>query len=123
MSDDIQPDDDGTVETTVVRNDEKRRYEILQGETVAGFTLIRSDEQGRLVFPHTEIDPAFSGRGLGSILVREALADAAARGETVVPVCPFVVRYLQTHEVDGLDVHWRPTVDDAGSDDVDARDD
>lgn len=110
------------VEITVERNDEKRRYEVRQGDTVAGFTLFRADDRGRLVFPHTEIDPAFSGRGLGSVLVGRALADVAARGETVVPVCPFVVKYLHTHEVEGLDVHWRPTADDAGSDGIDTED-
>ncbi|WP_425839596.1 GNAT family N-acetyltransferase [Microbacterium sp. PA5] len=107
---------------TVERNDAKGRYEIRQGDTVAGFTLFRGDDQGRLVFPHTEIDPAFSGRGLGSVLVGRALADVAARGETVVPVCPFVVKYLQSHDVDGLQVRWRPTADAAGSDEIDAAD-
>jgi len=107
------------VQTTVSRNDEKGRYEIRLGDTVAGFTQFRADEQGRLVFPHTEIDPAFGGRGLGSVLVGGALADVAARGETVVPVCPFVVKYLRGNDVEGLDVAWRPTSDDAGSADVD----
>lgn len=104
---------------TVDRNDEKQRYEIRIGDTVAGFTLFRPDAEGRLVFPHTEIDPAFSGRGLGSALISAALADVAARGETVVPVCPFVVRYLQNHDVPGLEVAWRPTSDADGSDGVD----
>lgn len=108
------------VEITVTRNDEKGRYEIHLGETVAGFTVFRIDDHGRLVFPHTEIDPAFGGRGLGSELVSRALADVAARGETAVPVCPFVVKYLRATEVDGLDVYWRPTVDTAGSAGVDA---
>jgi predicted GNAT family acetyltransferase len=53
------------------------------------------------------------------VLVGEALADVAARGETVVPVCPFVVKYLRGNDVEGLDVAWRPTSDDAGSADVD----
>lgn len=92
----------------VVRDDAAERYEIRVDGTVAGFTEFAPDARGRLVFPHTEIDPAFGGRGLGSQLVGGALADAAARGETVVPVCPFVVSYLKKHEVPGLDIHWRP---------------
>ncbi len=111
MSDDVQ--------TTVSRNDEKGRYEILLGDTLAGFTEFRLDDHGRLVLPHTEIDPAFGGRGLGSALVGAALADAAARGEMVVPVCPFVVTYVRGHDLPGLDVHWRPTADGTGAD-VDA---
>ncbi|KZE89547.1 GNAT family N-acetyltransferase [Microbacterium sp. TNHR37B] len=106
-------------EVTVDRNDEKNRYEIHVGDTLAGFTEFRPDAHGRLVLPHTEIDPAFGGRGLGSALVGRALDDIATRGESVVPVCPFVVKYLKSHDVPGLDVQWRPTADDAGSASVD----
>lgn len=104
------PDTDD--ELTVYRDDPERRYEIRVGDVLAGFTLFRPDEKGRLVFPHTEIDPAFAGRGLGSVLVGRAMADVAARGETVVPRCPFVVRYLRENEVPGLHVDW-PTLDGA----------
>lgn len=94
-------------DTQVVRVDDARRYEIVVDGVVAGFTEFVPDEQGRLVFPHTVIDPAFGGRGLGTVLVGGALADVAARGETVVPVCPFVVRYLEKHDVPNLTVQWR----------------
>jgi uncharacterized protein len=106
----------------VTRNEARGRYEIFVDGTVAGFTLIRADEAGRTVLPHTEIDPAFGGRGLGGILVRDALVDLAERGETVVPVCPFVVKFLRGTDVPGLDVSWRPTADDAAADAVDAED-
>ena len=91
----------------VVRNDAKSRYEVTVDGTVAGFTVFGPDAAGRVVFPHTEVDPAFAGRGLGTILIGSALADVAARGETIVPVCSFVVKYLESHEVPGLKVHWR----------------
>ena len=93
-------------ELTVTRNDEAGRYEIHVGDVLGGYTLFEPDEHGRLVFPHTVVDPAFKGRGLGSVLVREALTDAAARGETIVPLCPFVTRYLRENEVPGLAVDW-----------------
>ena len=99
-------DTPGDAEMRVRRNDEDGRYEIWVGEALGGFTEFRVDSHGRLVFPHTEIDSAFSGQGLGGILVGQALADVAGRGETVVPRCPFVVRYLQRHEVDGLVIDW-----------------
>lgn len=97
-------------EITVYRDDPESRYEIRVGDVLAGFTEFVPDEHGRLVFPHTEIDPAFGGRGLGTVLVARALADVAARGETVVPRCPFVVKYLRENDVPGLEVHW-PTLD------------
>ena len=97
---------DTTDELTVTRNDEVGRYEIHVGEVLGGFTEFTTDARGRLVFPHTEIDPAFKGRGLASVLVSRAMEDVAARGETVVPRCPFVVRYLRENDVAGLTVAW-----------------
>jgi predicted GNAT family acetyltransferase len=103
---DTETDSAATAEIRVERNDDAGRYEIRVGDVLGGFTEFTIDSRGRLVFPHTEIDPAFSGRGLGGILVREALADVASRGETIVPRCPFVVRYLTGREVAGLTVDW-----------------
>lgn len=91
---------------TVTRNDEAGRYEIHVDDVLGGFTKFRPDAQGRLHFPHTEVDPAFKGKGLGTTLVAEAMADLARRGETVVPHCPFVARYLRENEVPGLTIEW-----------------
>lgn len=93
-------------EITVVRNDEDRRYEIRVGDVLAGFTTFRPDAQGRLRFPHTEVDPAFRGRGLAQRVVADAMADAARRHETVIPHCPVVSKYLRENEVPGLTVVW-----------------
>lgn len=107
-------DEAASVQTSakrVVRNDDAGRYEIYVGDELGGFTEIDAGEGDRVVFPHTEIDPAFSGQGLGSLLVGEALADAARRGETIVPKCSFVRRYLRENEVAGAVVDWPRTGD------------
>jgi predicted GNAT family acetyltransferase len=91
---------------TVTRDETQRRYEIHVGDVLAGFTSFRTDSRGRVLFPHTEVDPAFKGRGLATELVAQAMAEAAQRGDTVVPHCPFVSRYLRENPVDGLDVDW-----------------
>lgn len=93
-------------QTIVTRNDEERRYEVHVDGVLAGFTVFRIDAQGRLHFPHTEVDPAFRGRGIAQALVADAMADVARRGETVVPHCPVVTKYLREHEVPGLAVEW-----------------
>lgn len=91
---------------TVTRNDEAGRYEVTVDGAIAGFTVFEIDDDGRAVYPHTVVDPAFGGRGLCSVLVSAALADEAARGTTIVPLCPFVVRYLERTEVAGLVIAW-----------------
>ncbi|MEU1214557.1 GNAT family N-acetyltransferase [Streptomyces sp. NPDC005791] len=82
----------------IVRNmDARHRYEILVGEVSAGFTAYR-DRDGQRVFFHTEIDDAFAGQGLASVLVQEALTHVRASGKRLVPVCPYVAKFLKKHE-------------------------
>lgn len=91
---------------TVTRNDATSRYEIHADGQVAGFLLFKPLEDGRVLLPHTVVHPEFGGRGLGSRLAADALADLARRGDVVVPTCPFVTRYLGEHEVPGLRIEW-----------------
>ncbi|MEU7764119.1 GNAT family N-acetyltransferase [Nocardia sp. NPDC049190] len=82
--------------STVVRNDEKQRYEVLYNGELAGFAEYeeRDDET---VFTHTEIDGAFSGKGLGSVLAKGAVEDAITRGRVIRALCPFIKAYLDKH--------------------------
>ncbi|WP_062521279.1 GNAT family N-acetyltransferase [Demequina silvatica] len=92
-----------TIEVT--RVEDAGRYELTVDGVLAGVAEFRP-RSGRIVFTHTEVAEAFEGRGLGSTLAREAIADAVARGETIVPLCPFIADYLRRTEVPGADVEW-----------------
>ncbi|WP_406466034.1 N-acetyltransferase [Streptomyces sp. NBC_00111] len=82
----------------IVRNvDARHRYEILVEEVSAGFTAYR-DRDGQRVFFHTEVDDAFAGRGLASVLVEQALSHVRSTGKRIVPVCPYVAKFLKKHE-------------------------
>lgn len=93
-------------EITVTRNDADHRYDVHVGDVLAGFTVFRVDSSGREHYPHTEVDPAFRGRGLAQRVVADAMADAARRGVTVVPHCPVVTAYLRANDVPDLQVDW-----------------
>lgn len=80
----------------VRRADPRHRYEILVGDKTAGFTAYR-DRGPQRVFFHTEVGDAFAGQGLASLLVREALTDVRASGLRIVPVCPYVAKFLRKH--------------------------
>lgn len=43
----------------------------------------------QITIEHTEVNPEFSGRGLGKALVMEAVAFARKEGLEIIPVCPF----------------------------------
>jgi len=83
---------------TVTDNVAARRFE---GHTddgaLAGFADYEVGD-GVIVFPHTKVDPAFEGMGVGSTIVREALDAVRARGGLKVePICPFVDVWIQRH--------------------------
>lgn len=83
-------------EVTIDRNDDARRYELRLGGKMAGYVAYRTNP-GRITFTHTVVYPGHEGEGLGSRLARHVLDDAVARGETIVPVCPFISAYLKRH--------------------------
>lgn len=93
---------------TVTRNDEESRYEIRSDDVLAGFAAYDL-RPGSIRFIHTEIDPAFQGQGLAGTLASAALADAAGRGDAIVPLCPYIAKYLETHEVAGAEIRWPKT--------------
>jgi predicted GNAT family acetyltransferase len=79
----------------VVNNAQAGRFEVHLGDQVA-FTEYRLLKTG-ILFPHTEVPPAFEGKGVGGALVRAGMAFARERGELVIPVCPFVAAYITKH--------------------------
>ena len=62
-----------------------------------GFAALVEFGGRRILFVHTEIDPAFEGRGLGSQLASAALDATRATGERIVPFCPFIANYVEHH--------------------------
>ena len=79
-----------------VRNNEAaHRYELeVDGKLAVAEYRLRP---GRISFTHTEVPDALEGRGIGTRLVKAALDDARAKGLKVVPICPFVKHYIETH--------------------------
>jgi predicted GNAT family acetyltransferase len=74
----------------------RERYEAhLDGE-LSG-VLEYKVTRGRIALIHTEVLPAYEGRGVGSALVRFALDDARRRGLRVIATCPHVRSYLKRH--------------------------
>ena len=85
------------IEPGITNNTDESRYEIRLGDELVGHAEYTLND-GLITFTHTEIDPAFEGRGVGSQLVRQVLDDVRATGERrVLPVCPFVKRWIQRH--------------------------
>jgi predicted GNAT family acetyltransferase len=81
----------------------RQRYEARLGDDVVGFSEYRRVERDRIILFHTEIDPAFEGKGFGSRLAAGVLDDIRARGFRLTVKCPFMAAYLKRHrEYDDL---------------------
>ena len=96
-------------EPRVVRNDERRRYELRVGPDLAAYSAFREpggDRAGEIVFTHTEVGEAFGGRGLGTRLVTAAVEDAIERDRRIVPLCPFVGKVLRRTQAYDEYVRW-----------------
>jgi predicted GNAT family acetyltransferase len=75
---------------------ERHRFEVAENGQPAGFLTYRISD-GEITFVHTEVDPAFEGKGLAGQLVKAALDDVRGRGLRVIPECPYVRRYIDRH--------------------------
>jgi predicted GNAT family acetyltransferase len=82
--------------TAVTDNPDQSRYELHVDGELAGWADYRPAGESVIV-AHTELLPAFEGRGLGGLLVRETLERIRAGGKTVLPTCPFAHAYIRRH--------------------------
>jgi uncharacterized protein len=80
----------------VVDNSTDSRFEILVDGKVAGFAEYRLLPT-KIIFTHTEVQPAHQGEGLASRLIKHALDASADTGLRVVPLCPYVAKYIKDH--------------------------
>jgi hypothetical protein len=77
----------------VVYDEERSRFELDVDGHTAFIEFTRSGDT--LTLMHTEVPEALGGRGVGTTLVRGALAAMRERGLGLVPRCPFVRSFLQ----------------------------
>ncbi|HJR19636.1 MAG TPA: GNAT family N-acetyltransferase [Actinomycetota bacterium] len=80
----------------VTNNQAESRYEMSMDGAAVGFVdYVLND--GTMILPYIEIDPAYGGRGHGGRLTAAVLDDARARGLKVIPECPFIKAFMRSH--------------------------
>ncbi|MGK5442722.1 GNAT family N-acetyltransferase [Micromonospora sp. URMC 105] len=85
------------MEFTVTDAPARERFEA-RDESGAVAGVVTYQLTGNIIaYTHTKVDPEFEGRGVGSLLARAVMDDARDRGRTVVPICPFLSKWLGTH--------------------------
>jgi predicted GNAT family acetyltransferase len=90
------PDETEQTDLRIEDNRELSRFEVFVDGSLAGFTGYHV-RPGLVTLLHTEIDPAFEGRGIGTRFVAGVLDELRRRDEHVLPICPFVRAFLKRH--------------------------
>lgn len=80
---------------TIRNNPDRARDELLDGDTVIGQAAYVDDGEGHRIFYHTAIDEKYGGQGLAGRLAAQALDETVAAGLKIVPVCPFIKKFLR----------------------------
>jgi predicted GNAT family acetyltransferase len=85
------------VEITVTDVAERERFEA-QDESGDLLGVLTYQLTGAIIaYTHTRVEAQYEGHGVGAALARAAMEDARARKRTVVPICPFLVTWLDDH--------------------------
>ncbi|WP_166390381.1 GNAT family N-acetyltransferase [Nocardioides ochotonae] len=96
-----------STDITVIRDPDRLRYVAVDGERRAAGFIDYQESSAMVALTHTEVDPAFEGRGVGSALARAALDDIRERGLKARVICPFITGWLRHHS------EYRDLLDDA----------
>lgn len=96
MSDRLQGEPD---DAQIVHRADLKRYELHVDGFVRGVAdyRIAREENGRVVFTHTEVDVPLRGKGYSDALVRVALDDVRASSKRAGATCWFVREFVDEH--------------------------
>ena len=78
-------------------DEKRRRYRVVFDAQEIAFAEFDPISTDGLLIKHTEVLPAFEGRGIGSALVRHMLEDARRQGRGVIPICPYTAAFIKRH--------------------------
>ncbi|MET1087794.1 MAG: GNAT family N-acetyltransferase [Arthrobacter sp.] len=87
-------------EITVRHNADRQRFEILDAGSVIGKAEYKDYDGGgspQRIFYHTVINEEYGGQGLAGRLAKVALDETVSAGMGIVPVCPFIKKFLTNH--------------------------
>lgn len=90
---------------TYTETETKGRYMATQAGIAGEAELVTSKVTPTLIIAdHTAVPDSMRGLGVARALVDRLIADARAKGQRIVPLCPFVRAHAQKHHEELADV-------------------
>ncbi len=83
------------MENILIKNEVNNQYEFHIEKFIAKIEYIRKGN--RIYLTHTEVPKELEGQGIASDLVKKVLTDIQQKELKVVPLCPFVDKYIKRH--------------------------
>jgi hypothetical protein len=80
---------------TLTDNQDRKQFELAVDGHIARIEYMIM--AGKIFLTHTEVPAALEGKGIGSIIVKLALEEVERRGLKLIPLCPFVGKYITKH--------------------------
>lgn len=74
----------------------KGRYFAVVDGHEAEMTYTRSGES-LIIIDHTSVPDALRGRGVGQVMVQQAVEDARRESKKILPLCPFAKAQIAKH--------------------------
>ena len=82
---------------TIRHNEQDSQFETtVDGHT--GYVAYDLEDPDRIVFTHTIVPDALSGRGVGGALAKHALDYAREKNLKVLPQCSYIAAYIKRHK-------------------------
>ena len=88
--------EDSTINYQVVHSLANNRFEVDLGNDKA--VLIYMIKAGLFILLHTEVPPAFEGRGIAAKMAKAALDYARSEGYKVRSYCSYTTSYIERHQ-------------------------
>ena len=72
-----------------------KTFDLFYDAEKAGFLEYNKNKEGILEITHTEVDPEFGGKGLGTELVKAAVAEAQKNNLKIISLCPYAKKVIE----------------------------
>ncbi len=72
-----------------------KTFDLFYDAEKAGFLEYNKNKEGILEITHTEVDPEFGGKGLGTELVKAAVEDAQKNNLKILSLCPYAKKVIE----------------------------